>query len=351
MTKEVTAPNYLPGNPYPLGATWNGHGVNFSLYTENATSVELCLFESVDSKTPKKIKLIERTHHIWHIYIPHLEPGQLYGYMIDGPFDPSNGNRFNVNKLLFDPYAKAIAGNIQWHDSLFGYEIGNENKDLSFSQSDSSPYLPKCVVINPDFDWGNDKAPKIPYHKTIIYEMHVRGFTMLHPEIPENLKGTYAGVSHPVCINYLKTLGITTVEIMPVHFFVADRHLVERGLTNYWGYNSIGFFAPEVRYSSSGVLGDQVNEFKTMVKTLHESNIEVIMDVVYNHTAEGNQLGPHLSFKGLDNANYYRLAEDKRFYFDYTGTGNTLNANLPNVLRLMMDSLRYWILEMHVDGF
>jgi glycogen operon protein len=341
-----------PGSPYPLGATWDGHGINFALYADNATDVELCLFASSDDEVESvKIKLVERTHHVWHAYFPDLRPGQLYGYRVHGPYDPENGHRFNPSKLLIDPYAKAIAGTIDWNDSLFGYEVGSPDEDLSRNETDSSPFIPKCVVVDSTFDWENDKAPKIPYHQTIIYETHVKGLTKLHPDIPEEMRGTYAALAHPVTIEYLKALGITALELMPVHHFVADRHLKERGLTNYWGYNTIGFFAPDVRYASSGIQGEQVAEFKNMVKELHKANIEVILDVVYNHTAEGNHLGPTLSFKGIDNAVYYRLMENKRFYMDYTGTGNTLNANLPNVLRLMMDSLRYWILDMHVDGF
>ena len=341
-----------PGNPYPLGATWDGEGVNFALYADNATAVELCLFSSPEDEVESfKIKLVERTHHVWHAYFPEIQPGQLYGYRVHGTYDPQNGHRFNPSKLLIDPYAKAIAGTIYWNDALFGYEVGNPEEDLSFSETDSAPFIPKCVVVDQTFDWGNDKAPKIPYHQSIIYETHLKGFTQLHPEIPKEIRGTYAALAHPVTINYLRNLGITAVELMPVHHFVADRHLKERGLTNYWGYNTIGYFAPDARYASSGILGEQVVEFKNLVKELHKANIEVILDVVYNHTAEGNHLGPTLSFKGIDNAAYYRLMEEKRFYMDYTGTGNTLNANLPNVLRLMMDSLRYWIQDMHVDGF
>ena len=341
-----------PGSPYPLGATWDGNGVNFALYADNASKVELCLFASPSDEVESlKIKLIERSHHVWHAYFPDIQPGQLYGYRVHGNFEPQNGHRYNPNKLLMDPYAKAIAGIIDWNDALFGYEVGSSEEDLSFSETDSAAFIPKCVVVDSNYDWGSDKAPKIPYHKSIIYEAHVKGFTQLHPEIPNEIRGTYAALAHPITIKYLKTLGITAIELMPVHHFVADRHLKEKGLTNYWGYNTIGFFAPDARYSSSGVLGEQVVEFKNMVKAMHKANIEVILDVVYNHTAEGNQLGPTLSFKGIDNAAYYRLMEEKRYYMDYTGTGNTLNANLPNVLRLMMDSLRYWILEMHVDGF
>ncbi|KAA8486642.1 glycogen operon protein [Arcticibacter tournemirensis] len=342
-----------PGTPYPLGATWDGEGVNFALYAENAEGVDLCLFNTTEDPVENvKIRMRERSHHVWHVYVPEIKPGQLYGYRVYGPYEPENGHRFNPNKLLIDPYAKAIAGTIQWHKSLYGYELGHPDADLSFSDEDSAPYIPKSAVIDPNFDWEDDKAPNIPYHKSIIYETHVKGFTQLHPDIPEEIRGTYAALAHPVTIKYLLDLGVTAVELMPVHHFVRDSYLAEKDLTNYWGYNTIGFFAPDVRYSSSGVLGDQVKEFKAMVKELHKAGIEVILDVVYNHTAEGNQLGPTLSFKGIDNASYYRLTEDnKRYYMDYTGTGNTLNAQMPDVLRLIMDSLRYWILDMHVDGF
>ncbi len=340
-----------PGSPYPLGATWDRSGVNFALFAENATGVELCLFDSPEAtKESYRLKLTERSYQVWHAYLPGIKPGQLYGYRVHGPFEPENGHRFNPNKLLIDPYAKAISGTVNWHDSLFGYQIGDD--DLSFSPSDSAPYVPKGVVIDDRFDWEDDKAPKIPYFKSIIYETHVKGFTRLHPGIPEEIRGTYAAMGHPVTIAYLLELGVTAVELMPVHHFITDRYLLDKDLTNYWGYNSIGFFAPDVRYSGSGTLGGQVTEFKEMVKALHKAGIEVILDVVYNHTGEGNQMGPTLSFKGIDNASYYRLVEDqKRYYMDYTGTGNTLNANLPTVLRLIMDSLRYWILDMHVDGF
>jgi len=341
-----------PGSPFPLGATWDGGGVNFAIYAENATGVELCLFNSKeDKKESAKIKIEERTNHVWHIYMPGLVPGQLYGYRMNGPYEPQSGHRFNPNKFLIDPYAKAISGTIDWHDSLFGYEVGRPDADLSFSNSDSALFMPRSVVINPNFDWQGDKFPLIPYHKTIVYEVHVKGFTKLHQQVPENIRGTYSAIAHPVVINYLKDLGITAVELMPVHFFISERLLTENGKSNYWGYNTIGFFAPDVRYASNGALGEQVFEFKNMVKELHKAGIEVILDVVYNHTGEGNQLGPTLSFRGIDNASYYRLMGDKRYYMDYTGTGNTLNANLPNVLRMIMDSLRYWILEMHVDGF
>lgn len=341
-----------PGNPYPLGATWDKKGVNFALYAENATGVELCLFDAEKGKKEiHRIKFTERSHEIWHIYIPDLKPGQLYGFRVSGPYEPQNGHRFNPNKLLIDPYAKAVAGVITWDDSLFGYELNHEERDLSFSETDSAPFVPKSVVIDESFDWGNDQSPKVAYHHTIIYEAHAKGLTKQLDGIPDNIRGTYAGIAHPKTIGYLKSLGITALELMPVHYFVSDRHLIEKGLDNYWGYNSIGFFAPDSRYSSTGVRGEQVQEFKEMVKALHAAGIEVILDVVYNHTAEGNELGPTLSFKGIDNASYYRLMDDKRYYNDYTGTGNTLNANLPSVLRLIMDSLRYWVVQMHVDGF
>jgi isoamylase len=341
-----------PGIPHPLGATWDGQGVNFALFAENATGVELCLFDKRMGETQTTtIQMTERTHQMYHCYLPEVKPGQLYGYRVHGPYDPANGHRFNPAKLLIDPYARAIAGTIEWNDTLFGYEVGDKDEDFKISNTDSAPFIPKSVVIDNAFDWQGDKAPKIPYHRSIIYETHVKGFTRLHPEVPKEIQGTYAAMGHPVTIEHLKKLGITAVELLPVHHFVADRHLVEKGLTNYWGYNSIGFFAPDVRYCSSGLQGEQVTEFKTMVKELHKAGIEVILDVVYNHTAEGNHLGPMLSFKGVDNVSYYRLMDDKRYYNDYTGTGNTLRANIPSVLRLLMDSLRYWIQEMHVDGF
>jgi len=341
-----------PGSPSPLGATWDGEGVNFALFSQFASGVELCLFDAASDIEPTAtIPIKERSHYVWHIYIPRLKAGQLYGYRVHGKYEPHNGFRFNPNKLLIDPYAKAIAGTIQWHDSLFGYKVDSPDQDLSFSEMDSAPYIPKSVVIDSSFDWENDRAPKIPYHNTIIYEAHVKGFTVLHPEIPEEIRGTYAALGHPVVIEYLQKLGITAIELMPVHHYVIDRHLVQNKLSNYWGYNTIGFFAPDVRYSSSGATGEQVNEFKQMVKQLHRAGIEVILDVVYNHTGEGNQMGPTINFRGIDNASYYRLMDDKRFYKDYTGTGNTLNVMNPNVLKLIMDSLRYWILEMHVDGF
>lgn len=339
-----------PGKPYPLGATWDGKGVNFALYANYATGVELCLFD--DNNQEIKIEISERTHYIWHVYLPNISHGQFYGYRVHGPYEPQSGLRFNPNKLLIDPYAKSITGPVNWHNSVFGFDLDDEAKDLSFSTTDSAPYIPKSVVINQNFDWQGDRKPDIPLHQSIIYEMHVKGFTKLCLAIPKEIRGTYAALSHPATIGHLKKLGVTAVELMPVHHFIIDDHLLKKGLSNYWGYNTIGFFAPDVRYTSSGIHGEQVIEFKQMVKELHKAGLEVIIDVVYNHTAEGNEFGPTLSFKGIDNPCYYRLIEEnKRHYKDYTGTGNTLNANLPNVLRLIMDSLRYWILEMHVDGF
>jgi glycogen operon protein len=336
-----------PGNPYPLGATYDGLGVNFALFSEHAKSVELCLFDK-DGKEVK-IKVNDRTHNSWHIYLPGLKPGQLYGYRIRGKFNPAEGFRFNPNKLLICPYSFSINSTIKWNDALFSYIINDSDEDLSYSDTDSAPFLPKSVVIDKVFDWQGDSQPRIPLHKTVIYELHVKGFTQMANHIPESLRGKFAGISHEESIKYFKKLGINAVELMPIHHFVADRHLVERGLTNFWGYNSIGFFAPDARYTSSP--GDQVSEFKQMVKVLHREGIEVILDVVYNHTAEGNHLGPTLSFRGIDNVSYYRLENDKRFYKDYTGTGNTFNTVHPTVLRLIMDSLRYWVVDMHVDGF
>jgi isoamylase len=341
-----------PGKPYPLGATWDGAGVNFSIFSENATKVELCLFDGPNSQNETRIPITQQTHQVWHSYLPEVRPGQLYGYRVHGPYRPADGLRFNPAKLLLDPYAKAIAGSIQWSNALFGYTVGNAKADLSLNNEDSAAGMPKCVVVDPAFSWGNDMPPKTPWHRTIIYELHVKGYTKLHPDVPPELRGTYGGLSCPPVIEYLKHLGITAVELMPVHQFVADRHLKDRGLTNYWGYNTIGFFAPEVSYASSGIFGQQVVEFKTMVRALHREGIEVILDVVYNHTGEGNHLGPTLCFRGIDNASYYRLvANDRRYYMDYTGCGNTLDMTHPRVLQLIMDSLRYWVLEMHVDGF
>jgi isoamylase len=343
----------LPGKPHPLGATWDGKGINFAVFSENADSIELCLFQPGEEKEEYiKIKIEEVTHHIWHVYIPGLKPGQLYGYRAFGPYEPEKGHRFNPNKLLIDPYGKAINGTVKWDNAVFGYEIGSDKEDLNYNEADSAGFMPKAVVIDPHFDWQDDTRLDIPYHNTVIYEIHVKGFTIRRDEIPEDIRGTYAAIAHPACIQYLKELGVTAIELMPVHHFVEDQHLLEKGLTNYWGYNTLGFFAPDTRYSSNREPGGQVREFKEMVLALHKAGIEVILDVVYNHTAEGNHMGPTLSFKGLDNASYYRLVkDDQRHYMDYTGTGNTLNVQLPNVLALIMDSLRYWVTEMHVDGF
>ncbi len=343
---------FYPGKPFPLGAVWDENGVNFAVYSENAEAIHLCLFSDDDHGTETDIIPVkERDNHIWHVYLPGVGPGQLYGYRVFGWYEPEKGQRFNPNKLMLDPYSKAISGTIKWHDSLFGYKVGDELADLSFDEQNNAAYIPKSVVIDHRFDWEGDRPPEVPYHKTIIYEAHVKGFTKLHRALPEQLRGTYAGIAHPQTIDYLKKLGITSIELMPVHHFVSDRHLVEKGLNNYWGYNSIGFFAPDVRYSSSGAAGQQVTEFKNMVKALHKAGIEVILDVVYNHTGEGSHLGPTLSFRGIDNSSYYRLMNNRRFFMDYTGTGNTMNAMMPAVLRMIMDSLRYWIIEMHVDGF
>ena len=341
-----------PGSPYPLGATWDGSGVNFALFSENATGVELCLFDGPDGTRETRVRLTEQTDQVWHVYLPEARPGQRYGYRVHGPYEPAKGHRFNPAKLLLDPYAKAIDGTVKWSDALFGYTVGHPDADLSKDDRDSAPGVPKCVVIDHAFTWGNDRPPRIPFNESVIYEVHVKGFTVRHPHVPRHLRGTYAGLASPPAVDYLRSLGVTAVELLPVHQFVVDKHLADKGLTNYWGYNSIGYLAPDVRYAAGGNLGQQVAEFKTMVKTLHEAGIEVILDVVYNHTGEGNHLGPTLCFRGIDNHAYYRLdANDLRCYTDYTGTGNTLDMTHPRTLQLIMDSLRYWVLEMHVDGF
>ena len=342
-----------PGAPYPLGATWDGAGVNFAVWSEHATGMDLCLFDGKDpTREVHRLAIRERTDAVWHLYLPEARPGLLYGYRAHGPYEPKAGHRFNPAKLLLDPYARAITGDVTWDDALFGYRIGDPEEDLSLDERDSAPFAPRSVVVDPAFSWGDDRLPRIPWNRTIIYECHVKGFTMRHPDVPRELRGTYAGLASPPVVDYLQRLGVTAVELLPIHQFVAERSLVERGLTNYWGYNSIGFFAPDARYAASGGRGDQVREFKTMVKTLHQAGIEVILDVVYNHTAEGNQLGPTLCFRGLDNASYYRLLpEEPRYHRDYTGCGNTLDMTHPRALQLLMDSLRHWVLEMHVDGF
>ena len=342
-----------PGKPYPLGATWDGEGVNFALFSEHATAVELCLYDGPESdKESHRIRLEERTDQVWHIYLPGLWPGHHYGYRVHGPYAPQEGHRFNHHKLLIDPYAKAIAGTVEWSDAMFGYRMGDPKADLSFDTRDNASNIPKCVVIDQAFTWGGDRLLKTPWDKTVISEIHVKGFTSRHPDVSDHMRGTYSGLTTPAVIDHLLELGITAIELLPVHHFVRDKHLTDRGLTNYWGYNTIGFFAPDIRYTVSPLRGRGVREFKTMVKTLHSAGIEVILDVVYNHTAEGNHLGPTLSFRGIDNAAYYRLVDDdKRYYMDYTGCGNTLNVSHPRSLQLIMDSLRYWVTEMHVDGF
>jgi len=343
----------LSGEPYPLGATWDGSGTNFALFSENAEKVELCLFDDKEGNSEiARLLLTEHTDQVWHVYIPDIGPKQRYGYRVYGPYDPEKGLRFNPAKLLLDPYAKAIDRPIQWSETLFGYPLADTAQDLKKDERDSAQAMPKSVVIDQSFSWGNDVHPRISWHDTIVYEVHVKGSTMRHPKIPAELRGSYAGLSHPAMIDHFVSLGITTIELMPVHQFVNQKHLIDKGLVDYWGYNSIGFFAPDCRYSSSGTIGEQVTEFKQMVKAFHAAGIEVILDVVYNHTAEGNQLGPTLCFRGIDNGAYYRLSkENLRNYVDFTGTGNTLNMQHLRPIQLMMDSLRYWVQEMHVDGF
>jgi glycogen operon protein len=341
-----------PGRPYPLGATWDGTGVNFALFSEHATGVELCLFrEADDAAEAARIRLTERTDQVWHCYLPDARPGQYYGYRVHGPYAPQEGLRFNPAKLLIDPYAKAITGAIRWSNDLFAYKVGSGQEDLVPDPDNSAGGVPKSVVIDSAFTWEDDRPLHVPYNRTIIYECHVKGMTQRHPDVPPELRGTYLGLCSDAMLEYFQGLGVTALELLPVHQFVVDRHLAERGLTNYWGYNSIGFFAPDVRYATRG-LGNQVYEFKTMVKTLHAAGLEVILDVVYNHTGEGNHLGPTLSLRGIDNTTYYRLEPtDRRFYTDFTGTGNSLNMQHPRTIQLVMDSLRYWVDEMHVDGF
>ena len=335
---------------YPLGASYDGAGVNFALYSQVAQKVELCLFDEYDAET--RIEMTEQNSYVWHNYIPGLQPGQRYGYRVYGPYDPMHGLRCNPNKLLLDPYAKAIEGNIDGDESLFSYWFKSPDDTSAMNDLDSAAHTMKSAVINPYFDWGNDQHPYISYHDSVIYEAHVRGMTNLNMDVPPDIRGTYAGLAYPSVIEYLKKLGITAIELMPIHQFVNDSFLQEKGLSNYWGYNTIGFFAPHNAYSSSGERGEQVNEFKSMVKAYHHAGMEVILDVVYNHTAEGNHMGPTLSFKGIDNASYYRLVEgDQQYYFDTTGTGNSLLMRSPHTLQLITDSLRYWVTEMHVDGF
>ncbi|GGK70790.1 glycogen debranching protein GlgX [Ornithinimicrobium pekingense] len=336
-----------PGNAYPLGATFDGSGVNFALFSEHATAVDLCLVGQRGKETT--VPLTEVDAHVWHAYLPNVQPGQRYGYRVHGPYAPEQGHRFNPHKLLLDPYAKAVSGQIRNHQGIFGYDFGDP---ASFNEDDSALHTMLSVVVNPFFDWGHDRPPRHAYADSVIYEAHVKGLTMNHPDVPHEIRGTYAGVAHPAVVEHLTRLGVTAIELLPVHQFVDDPHLQDKGLSNYWGYNTIGFLAPHNGYSAYGHRGQQVTEFKSMVKTLHEAGIEVILDVVYNHTAEGNHLGPTLSFRGIDNASYYRLVDfDKAHYYDTTGTGNSLLMRHPHVLQLIMDSLRYWVTEMHVDGF
>ena len=341
-----------PGSPYPLGATWDGEGVNFALFSEHATAVELCLFDGADSpKEDLRVPFSERTNRIWHGYLPEVRPGQLYGYRVHGPYAPELGHRFNPNQLLLDPYAKAITGDLRWSDLMYGYAWSDPMDDRSFNREDSAPSMPRCVVVNTAFTWGDDRPPRNSWSQTLIYECHVKGMTGRHPGVPEDLRGTYLGLASDPILDHLLSLGVTAVELLPVHHCISERQLVERGMTNYWGYNSIGFFSPDPRYAA-GSHGEQVHEFKSMVKAFHRVGIEVILDVVYNHTAEGNHLGPTLCFRGIDNCSYYRLVPDNpRHYLDFTGCGNSLNVGHPRVLQLVLDSLRYWVMEMHVDGF
>ncbi|HEY8566879.1 MAG TPA: glycogen debranching protein GlgX [Beijerinckiaceae bacterium] len=335
------------GQPYPLGATWDGLGVNFALFSANATKVELCLFDAEGKREVERIELPEYTDEVWHGYLPDARPGTTYAYRVHGPYEPAAGHRFNPNKLLLDPYAKQLVGEMRWDPALFGYTLGSPDADLSFDERDSAPLMMKCRVIDPAFTWGAGRQPRTPWERTIVYEAHLRGFTMRHPAVPKELRGTFSGLMTPEVTHYIRDLGVTAVELLPIHAFVDDSYLVDKGLRNYWGYNSIGFFAPQPRYLATPF----VNEIKETVAHLHDAGIEVILDVVYNHTAEGNELGPTLSFKGIDNASYYRLAPDRRYYINDTGTGNTVNLSHSRVLQMVMDSLRYWAQEMHVDGF
>ncbi|KAA0695957.1 glycogen debranching enzyme GlgX [Halopseudomonas laoshanensis] len=336
------------GLPFPLGATWDGLGVNFALFSAHATRVELCLFDHKGEVELERIALPEYTNEIWHVYLPDAHPGQIYGYRVYGPYDPQAGHRFNHNKLLIDPYAKQLVGELCWDESLFGYTIGSPDADLSFDERDSAPFMPKAKVIDPAFTWGEQRKVQVPWNNTIIYETHVRGTSMLHPDVPETFRGTFAGLKNPEIIKHIKSLGVSSVELLPIHAFVNDQHLLDKGLNNYWGYNSIGFFAPHPSYLASG----RIAEFKEMVAQMHEAGLEVLLDVVYNHTAEGNELGPTLSMRGIDNATYYRLMpEEKRYYINDSGTGNTLDMGHPCVLQMVTDSLRYWATEMQVDGF
>ena len=345
---QASRPFLKPGLPFPLGATWDGTGVNFALFSANATKVELCLFDRAGKRELERVELPEYTDEIWHGYLSDIRPGQLYGYRVYGPYAPNEGHRFNPNKLLLDPYALALHGEIKWHDALFGYRIGSARGDLVMDKRDSASLMPKCVVVDPAVTWGNDQRPRTHWMNTIIYEAHVKGMTARREDLPSQLRGTFAGLAQPQVIEHLVKLGVTAIELMPVQAFFDDRHLIDRGLSNYWGYNTIGFFAPAPRYISPE---GNIHEFKLMVRRLHEAGIEVILDVVYNHTAEGNHMGPTLSFRGIDNASYYILADDPRYYYDTTGCGNTVNLRHQRVLQMVMDSLRYWVEQCHVDGF
>lgn len=336
------------GLPFPLGANWDGLGVNFALFSANATKVELCLFDASGEVELERIELPEYTDEIFHGYLPDAHPGLIYGYRVYGPYDPKNGHRFNHNKLLIDPYAKQLVGSLKWSEALFGYTIGHPDGDLSFDERDSAPFVPKSKVIDPAYTWGRDQRVNVPWDRTVLYETHVRGYTMRHPSVPDELKGTFSGLMVEDVIQHIRKLGVSSVELLPIHAFVNDQHLLQKGMTNYWGYNSIAFFAPDPRYLAHG----KIAEFKEMVAHMHHAGLEVILDVVYNHTAEGNELGPTLSMRGIDNSSYYRLnADDKRYYINDSGTGNTLDLSHPCVLQLVTDSLRYWASEMHVDGF
>jgi glycogen operon protein len=347
--KKKTATRIVEGQPFPLGATWTGRGVNFALFSANATKVELCLFDKNGLRELERIDLPEYTDEVWHVFLPDLGPDAIYGYRVHGPYEPQAGHRFNPNKLLLDPYAKAHVGALRWHPAVFGYTIGSPEGDLSFDTRDSARYVPRCRVVDQTFAWHHPLRERVPRERTIIYETHVRGYTVRHPGVPQEERGTFAGLANTAVLEYIRGLGVTSVELLPVHTFVNDSHLLEKGLANYWGYNTIGFFAPEPRYSV-GAHGS-IDEFKNMVDRFHQAGLEIILDVVYNHTAEGSELGPTLSFRGIDNASYYRLPDDKRYYINDTGTGNTLNLSHPRVLQMVTDSLRYWVLEMGVDGF
>jgi isoamylase len=350
MSAAILKSRVSEGSPDPRGAHWDGLGVNFSLFSANATKVELCLFDDSGQTELERIELPEYTNEIWHGYLPDARPGTIYGYRVHGPYDPENGHRFNPNKLVLDPYAKAHVGELRWDHACFGYTIGADGDDLTFDKRDSAPFVPKCRVIDPAFTWGRERAPRVPWDRTIIYETHVRGYTRLHPAVPETLRGTFSGLGRKEVVDYISALGVTSIELLPIHAFVNDSHLLDKGLTNYWGYNTIGFFAPDPRYSA--IPAFVFSEFKEMVARLHDAGIEVILDVVYNHTAEGNERGPTLSFRGIDNASYYRLMPDQpRYYINDTGTGNTLNMSHARVLQMVTDSLRYWVCDMHVDGF